>query len=138
MWELEGSGIFTTKSLFKSLIDKPFFNHYNFYHFIWKTSIPNKVRVFGWLLTLKKLNTQDLLEKRQPFLLVSPSWCVMCRNGNESVNHLFLHCFVAQRIWTKIIQKFGVTWVLTQDINHLIMGNFMSSRDKRTKFYGIW
>ena len=98
VWDKEGFGIFTSKSLFKTLIDKPFFNHYNFYHFIWKTPIPNKVRVFGWLLTLKKLNTQDLLQKRQPFLSISPSWCVMCRNGSESINHLFLHCLVAQRI----------------------------------------
>ena len=82
-WEKEGSGIFTTKSLFKALIDKPIFNPYIFYHFIWKTLIPNKIRVFGWLLTLKKLNTQDLLQKRQPFMYVSLSWCFMCRNGSE-------------------------------------------------------
>ena len=133
VWEKEGSGIFTSKSLFKILIEKLNYNPYNFYHFIWKILIPNKVRVFGWLLTLKKLNTQDLLQKRQLFLFVSPSWCVNCRNGSESVNHLFLHCSLAQRVWTKIIQKFAVSWVLPQDINHLIVGDFMSGRDKRTK-----
>ena len=57
----------------------------------------------------------------------------MCRNGSKSINYLFLHCSVAQRIWTKIIQKFGVSWVLPQDINHLIMGNFMSGREKKIK-----
>ena len=103
VWEKEGSKIFTCKSLFKALIDKPIFSPYKFYHFIWKTLIPNKIRVFGWLLTLKKLNTQDLLQKRQLFLSVSSSWCVMCRNGSESVNHLFLHCSFAQRVWTIIL-----------------------------------
>ena len=95
VWEKKGLGLFTSKSLFRSLIDMPNYSPFNFYHFIWKISIPNKVKVFGWLLILKKLNTQDLLQKRQLFLSVSPSWCVMCRNESELVNHLFLHCSMA-------------------------------------------
>ena len=70
MWDREGLGLFTCKSLFKSLIDMPNYTPFNFYHFIWKISISNKVRDFGWLLILKKLNTQDLLQKRQSFLSV--------------------------------------------------------------------
>ena len=136
VWDKEGSGLFTCKSLFKNLIDKPIFTPFNFHHFIWKISIPNNVRVFGWLLILKKLNTQDFLQKRQLFLSVSPSWCVMCRNGSESVNHLFLHCYVAQRIWTKILQKFNISWVLPQDINYFILGDFMLSRGPN--FCGPW
>ena len=58
VWEIEPSGLFTSKSLFQSLIDKPISIPTKFHHFIWKISIPIKVRVFGWLLlTLKKLNT---------------------------------------------------------------------------------
>ena len=136
VWVEEGSGLFTCKSLFKTLIDKPTFTPFNFYHFIWKISIPSKLRVFGWLLILKKLNTQDLLQKRQPLLYVSPSWCVMCKKGSETVNHLFLHCSVAQKVWTNILQKFTISWVLPQDINHLILGDFMFGRDRRTKL--LW
>ena len=57
----------------------------------------------------------------------------MCRNGSESVNHLFLHCSLALKVWTKIIQKFGFSWVLPLDINHFILGDFMSRRDKKAK-----
>ena len=98
LWEKEGSGLFTCKSLFKHLIDKPFYTPLKFHNFIWKISIPNKVKVFSWLLILKKLNTQDLLQKRQFFLSVSSNWCVMCRTESESVNHLFLHCHMRHRL----------------------------------------
>ena len=136
VWEKELSGLFTCNSLFKTLIDKPTFISSKFYHFTWKLSIPIKVRVFGWLLTLKKLNTQDLLQRRKLFLSISPNWCVMCRKSSESVNHLFLHCSVAQKVWTVIIQKFNIIWVLPQDVNHLIEGDFLLGREKRTKL--LW
>ena len=136
VWEKEGSGLFTCKSLFKHSIDKPIYAPLKFHHFIWKISIPNKVGVFSWLLILKKLNTQDLLQNRQLFLFVSPSWCAICRNESESVNNLFLHCSLAQRVWTNILQKFKVSWVFPQDVNQLIEGDFMTHRDKRTKL--LW
>ena len=69
--EKEGSRLFTCKSLFKHLIDKPTYTPLKLHHCIWKISIPNKVRDFNWLLILKKLNTQDLLQRRQPFLSIS-------------------------------------------------------------------
>ena len=83
---------------------------------------------------LKNWTLKIFCKKKQPFLSVSPSWCIMCKNGSESVNHLFLHCSVAQRVWTKIMQKFNISWVLPQDINHIILGDFMLRRDRRTKF----
>ena len=46
VWELESSGLFTCKSLFKYLIDKPAYTPFNFHHFIWKTAILNKVKSF--------------------------------------------------------------------------------------------
>ena len=81
-------------------------------------------------MILKKLNTQDLLQRRQPFLSISLSWCIMCRNESESVNHLFLHYYLAQRVWTYVLQKFKVSWVLPQDVNQLIEGDFTMHRDK--------
>ena len=95
---------------FKSLLDKPSYNPFKFHHFIWIVPIPNKIRVFGWLLILKKLNTKDLSQKRKPFWSLSPSWCTMCRKESESINHLFLHCPVAQMVWSINLQKFKVSW----------------------------
>ena len=136
MWEKQGSRLFTCRSLFQSLIDKPTYTSVKLYNFIWKISIPNKVRVFCWLLILKKLNTQDLLQKRQPYLSISPSWCVVCKKDCESINHLFLHCPMVYRVWIAVIQKFKVSWVLPQDVNQLIEEAFMVGRDKRTKL--LW
>ena len=50
VWEKESFRLFTSKSLFKNLIDKPTYNPHNFCNFIWKILIPNKVKSF-WLVT---------------------------------------------------------------------------------------
>ena len=43
---------------------------------------------------------------------------------------------MAYRVWTKILQKFKVSWVLPRDVNQLIEGAFMFGRDKRAKL--LW
>ena len=78
VWEKEGSGLFTCKSLFKHLIDNLIYAPLKFHHFIWKISIPNKVRVFSWLLILKKLNTQDLLQKKNNLFCLFLRVSVLC------------------------------------------------------------
>jgi hypothetical protein len=39
-------------------------------------------------------------------------WCCMCKHGGESIDHLFLHCEVATKIWSALLQLFGVDWVM--------------------------
>ena len=67
---------------------------------------------------------------------ISPGWCVMCKNDNESADHLFLHCPLAQRVWSYVLQKFKVSWVLPQGVNQLIEADFMMHRDKKTNL--LW
>ena len=43
---------------------------------------------------------------------------------------------MAQRVWTKVLQKFKVYWVIPQDINHFVTSDFMLRREKMTKL--LW
>jgi hypothetical protein len=36
----------------------------------------------------------------------------MCKQGGESIDHLFLHCEVATELWTIFLQLFEVVWVI--------------------------
>ncbi|POO01279.1 hypothetical protein TorRG33x02_030330 [Trema orientale] len=37
----------------------------------------------------------ELVQTKSPQLALSPSWCVMCKKGCETLDHLLLHCSVA-------------------------------------------
>jgi hypothetical protein len=44
----------------------------------------------------------------------------MCKSNGEYVNHLLLHCHVAQELWTLILNVFGVSWVMPRGVSDLL------------------
>lgn len=86
VWKLEKSELFTCKSIFKDLVGGS--SLFQPHSFIWK-AIPPNIKVFSWLLVLRKLNTHDILQKHRPFLTISPSWCVLCKRINETLDSSF-------------------------------------------------
>uniref|UniRef100_A0A2N9F9F3 Reverse transcriptase domain-containing protein n=1 Tax=Fagus sylvatica TaxID=28930 RepID=A0A2N9F9F3_FAGSY len=47
-------------------------------------------------------------------------WCCMCKAHGESVNHLLLHCTVAQELWSLIFALFGIAWVIPRGVVDLL------------------
>ena len=70
----------------------------SFFHL--ESCAPSKVKFFGWLLAIGKLNTSDVLQKRKPYMAFSPAWCVLCKQDGESIDRIFLHCPMATRLWS--------------------------------------
>eukprot|EP00253_Pinus_taeda_P026308 PITA_26308 len=67
----------------------------------WSTKISNslfwpKIKTFLWLLMQGKTLTWDNLRKKG---FSGPSICPMCRNEEETINHLFSSCLWANSIW---------------------------------------
>ena len=44
----------------------------------------------------------------------------MCKSNGESVNHLLLHCSVAQELWSLIFALFGIAWVMPRGVVDLL------------------
>jgi hypothetical protein len=59
--------------------------------------VPLRVSFFVWMATLGKILTLDNLCKRG---IIVVGWCCMCKHSGKSVNHLLLHCEVAQALWS--------------------------------------
>ena len=91
-WSLSSSGLFTIKSFFLAL-SHLFDSSLAFpTNFVWKSQVPFKIKSFVWLVTHKKVNTNDLLQLRRPYKALSLNICKLCMKHGESIDHLFLHC----------------------------------------------
>ena len=60
--------------------------------FVWKSQALFKVKCFAWLVTLKKVNTIDMLQLKRSYKALSPDVYLLCMESGETVDHIFLHC----------------------------------------------
>jgi hypothetical protein len=38
----------------------------------------------------------------------------MCKKSGESIDHLLIHCEVARKLWSSILNLLGVEWVMSR------------------------
>jgi hypothetical protein len=94
-WCMGNKG-FTVNSLYKkNSIDQATVP----YRFLWKSKLPQKIKVFIWLVVRNKILTKDNLIKRSWH---GSSKCYFC-GGLESIEHLFFKCSIARFVW-RVIQ----------------------------------
>lgn len=66
---------------------------------IWTSRVPNKVKVFAWLLFRSRLNTRANLHHKH---ILNTSICTRCLGVDETSAHLFIRCPFALRIWQRL------------------------------------
>jgi hypothetical protein len=85
-WRVDKSKCFTGGSYYRVLTGT---SHVSFpWKIIWKSRVPPRVAFFVWTTALGKILTIDNLRGRHVMMM---DWCCICKNGGESVDHLFLH-----------------------------------------------
>lgn len=94
------------------LVHNPFLSHFLPSSTIWNTKIPPKIRVLAWIIAHWKANACYMVQRRRPYLCLSPHWCLMCKKDDESVDHLFLHCPVAFTLWLRLCRGGNLSWVI--------------------------
>ncbi|RVX16129.1 hypothetical protein CK203_014542 [Vitis vinifera] len=134
-WSLLSSGLFTVKSFFTALSQMPDLSPFFPTKFVWKSQVPFKVKAFVWLVTHKKVNTNDLLQLRRPHKALSPDICKLCMEQGESVDHLFLHCSVTLGLWHRLFQLAKMDWVPPKSISDMMFINYKGfGKSKRGNF----
>ena len=84
---------------------------------IWRNKAPRRACFFVWIAAWNKILTCDNLHKRGYSF---PSWCCMCCSNGETVDHLLLHCPVANVLWSWSFKAFGIQWVLPGTVAALL------------------
>ena len=75
---------------------------------LWCCNMPLKVKCFTWLCIKNHINAWDNLTKKG---WVGPNRCFLCRNSDESVNHLFVGCPFTWETINILSKKFQVSLV---------------------------
>lgn len=55
-----------------------------------KDKYPKKIKNFLGELRLGAINMADRLQRPMPYMVLSPSWCIMCKSNVETPCHLFM------------------------------------------------
>lgn len=78
--------------------------------------VPPRILVFCWLALLQNFLTLDELETRKHIIV---NGCPLCLTDEETANHLLIHSSFATRIWSFVLYRFGVQWVMPRIISEL-------------------
>ena len=134
VWTAHQSGEFSCKSFFDILSSSQNTTPLPQFNFIWKRGVPSKIKVFAWLALLGRVNTCDLLQKWRPYMCFSPSWCVLCKDHGEDIDHILLHCKFVRLLWNRLFGFMGVLprrWAEAVNIK-------WSFKQSGSKFKCIW
>ena len=86
---------------------------------IWKSKSLPKLKVFSWLLMIDRLNTRDLMQRKQWHLDTGPN-CVLCQSGSlEDRDQLLFNVY--------LLSSVGTRWVFSGRLTDLCQ-RFLSAR----------
>ena len=76
------------------------------FSWVWKCKVTPRVKFFAWLILVDRLNTRDMLARRN-FNVQPNNICVLCSdNCVETIDHLLFDCSFAKQCWAKV----GINW----------------------------
>lgn len=93
-WKWTKDDIFTVCSCYSALHKHDITTDFPI-NVVWNTNVPTRVCFFTWLVHHNSILTLDNLATRGRTLV---NRCCMCKEDLESINHLFIHCKVANEI----------------------------------------
>ncbi|RVW36211.1 hypothetical protein CK203_095780 [Vitis vinifera] len=116
-WRENKNGTFSIKSFYDSFsrgTRPPFLARV-----IWTPWVPIRASFFGWEVAWSRLVVIDCL-KRSGWNI--PNRCYLCKNEEETTNHLLLFCEKARMLWLLIFSLFGVQWVMHFSVRRNLLG----------------
>ncbi|GJU11850.1 RNA-directed DNA polymerase, eukaryota [Tanacetum coccineum] len=105
-WDLNGDGNFHVKDV-RSKLDDSFLPKADT-PTRWITTIPIKLNIFAWKVSLNRLPTRLNLVRRG--VLVSPISCPICLAGLEDLDHLLFRCNMAAEVLRAVCKWWNLAW----------------------------
>lgn len=123
VWTEDTSGVFSCISFLSCLNSISTYPSFPVANFLWKSKVPLKERAFVWILALGRITTNGM-QQRRPGLAFSPDICVLCYAKSETCSHFFIHCQVAQQVWSMLFWVLGESWICASTVMELLQNSF--------------
>jgi len=122
-WEGDTSGVFSVKTAYERLTKSSTDGPNAIFNLLWQVKAYPNVLVTAWRALLDKLPTKTNLMRRG--VMINNQLCVLCGGGNETVQHLFVECSVAQRVWNRCFRWMGIVFAQHRELTcHLEQFSF--------------
>ena len=95
------------------------------FRFVWNPWVPSKVDFFAWEASWGRMLTLDNLKRRGRALA---NRCFLCGEGEETIDHLLIHCSKTRILWELLLAIFGV---IVSEIFLSWNGSFVSKHHKK-------
>ncbi|XP_076949711.1 uncharacterized protein LOC143622462 [Bidens hawaiensis] len=107
------------------------------YNFEWNRLVPKKVSFVAWRALLGRLPTFDALVRRN--IAVASNMCPFCGEVEETVEHVFISCGLAQSMWSVLAQWCKCLWKKRNAMVHRGTPTQISSLVEEIKVLGfLW
>ncbi|KAJ0805636.1 putative RNA-directed DNA polymerase [Helianthus annuus] len=134
-WSSAEDGSFSVKSVKQLLIG----NQLQGDTFVmdWCAWVPAKVNIHSWRLELDKVATAEALRRRN--VDINDTGCPLCHSDEETVDHLFIACFISSIVWNGISNWCCIPNIYAFSIRDLLTYHIDSglSEKKKEAIYGI-
>ncbi|KAJ1687829.1 hypothetical protein LUZ63_019219 [Rhynchospora breviuscula] len=95
-WKLNANGSFSVSSMYR--LQKYYPKEDSALAALWSMKIQPRMKIFCWQMAIDKLATIDNLKRRGWQL---PNRCILCKNKEETTQHIFGDCIFFQQSMTK-------------------------------------
>ncbi|KAJ9701144.1 hypothetical protein PVL29_006475 [Vitis rotundifolia] len=116
VWKIERRGKFSVKSYYRSLKDEN--NIFFPAKEVWGSHAPSRTRFFAWEAVWGKISIVDRLMRRGWSMV---NRCILCKENEESADHILIHYGKTRELWTLLLSNFGVMWVFPASVRNLLL-----------------
>lgn len=93
------NGHFTVRSAYDMINNSINQGPYHSWNDIWKLQVPNRICAFLWLVSHKKITSNEVRAKRG---FTTNGRCALCLEDIEDVDHIFRKCNEVRDIWCEL------------------------------------
>ena len=82
-----------------------------------------KMSATWWLEGTKRVSSARKIltaENSKKWNIILVSWCCLCKENGETVDHLLLHCPFSKEIWDLVFALFGLQWLMPRKVIDLL------------------
>lgn len=127
IWALEGNGSLSINSLTTHLsVASPI--DVKLVKGLWKSKCPRRVNILIWTMLFGSLNCPTTIQRKLPYHCLSPHMCVLCRQDQEDIQHLFFGCSYASSCWSRLFGFFNFSWTMGSDFKSNVLQVLLGPR----------